>query len=101
MNRKQLKVEMDKLGIKVKSMQEIEAELQQQIDNVPVDVCQQILDLMHSGKSVGDVCKITKLETFIVAGVIVKNIGHLSYLKQKVVDDDIANHENRCSMYNR
>jgi hypothetical protein len=101
MNEKRLKAKMKAMGFDMKTIEEIKAELQKKIDDVPVEVCQQILDLMHSGKSVGEVCKIVNLETFIVGGVIVKNIGTVAYLKIKVIDNAVVDHENRCSMYNR
>ncbi len=101
MNEKRLKAKMAQMGFNMKTTEEIKAELQKQIDDVPIEICQQILDLMHEGKSVGDVCKIVKLETFVVAGVIVKHIGNIAYLKTKVMDNTIEDHENRCSMYNR
>lgn len=101
MNEKRLKTKMAAMGFNMKTTEEIKAELQKKIDDVPTDVQQQILDLMHSGKSVGEVCKIVNLETFIVGGVIVKNIGNIAYLKIKVIDDSVVEHENRCSMYNR
>ena len=101
MNEKRLKAKMALMGFNMKTTEEIKAELQKKIDDVPTDLQQRILDLMHEGKTIGEVCKEVNLETFIVSGVIVKNIGTVAYLKKKVIDDDIEDHENRCSMYGR
>jgi uncharacterized protein YfbU (UPF0304 family) len=101
MNEKRLKAKMAEMGFNMKTTAEIKEELQKQIDDVPLEVCQEILDLMHSGKTVGEVCKEVKLDTFTVSGVIVKYIGTVSYLKTKAIDNSIEDHENRCSMYNR
>ena len=101
MSEKRLKAKMLKMGFNMKTTEEIKTDLQKQIDNVPLEICQQILDLIHSGKTVGEVCNIVKLDTFTVSGIIVKYIGTISYLKTSAVDNSIENHENRCSMYNR
>ncbi len=101
MNEKRLKAKMVAMGFNMKTTAEIKEELQKQIDDVPIEVCQQILDLIHLGKTVGEVCKEVKLDTFTVSGVIVKYIGTVSYLKTKAIDDSVADHESRCSMYNR
>lgn len=45
---------------------------------------QEVLDLMHQGKTVGDVCKMLKLDTMIVAEIISQNIGTISYLKREI-----------------
>ena len=82
MNEKRLKAKMTKMGFNMKTTAEIKAELQKRIDDVDLDICQQILDLMHSGKTVGEVCKEVKLDTFTVSGVIVKYIGTVSYLNK-------------------
>jgi len=44
---------------------------------------QKILDLMHHGKSVGDVGKILKLDIMIVAEIIIENIENISFLRRE------------------
>lgn len=55
-----------------------------EIANIPKETKQKVLDLIHEGKTVGDVCKILNLETMIVAEIIIQNIGTVSYLKTEV-----------------
>ena len=54
---------------------------EKKIDKLPKETKQKVLDLMHEGKSVGDVGKILNLDTMIVAEIIIQNIGTVSYLK--------------------
>ena len=48
---------------------------------------QEVLDLMHQGKSVGDVGKMLKLDTMIVAQIISDNISTISYLKREIEEE--------------
>ena len=57
---------------------------EREIEKIPKEDKQKILDLMHKGKSVGEVCKIMKLETMIVAEIISQNLGTISYLKREI-----------------
>lgn len=55
-----------------------------EISKLSKETKQEVLDLMHQGKTVGDVCKILKLDTMIVATIISQNIGTISYLKREI-----------------
>jgi hypothetical protein len=57
---------------------------ERRVDNAHKVHGQTILDLMHSGLSVGEVCEKLNLETGTVAGVIVKNIGTIQFLRREV-----------------
>lgn len=59
--------------------------LEREIEKLPKETKQEVLDLMHQGKSVGDVCKMLKLDTMIVAEIICQNIGTIRYLKREIV----------------
>lgn len=55
-----------------------------EIAKLPKETKQKVLDLMHEGKTVGDVGKILNLDTMIVAHIIIQNTGTVSYLKTEV-----------------
>lgn len=54
---------------------------------VPLETKQKILDLLHEGKNVGQVCEAVKLELLIVGQIILTNIEHLGYdrLREKAL----------------
>jgi len=48
------------------------------------DIKQKIIDLIHEGKSIGDVKEILKIEeTGIIAEIILGNVGNIQYLKKE------------------
>lgn len=66
-----------KLGLSFKE------KLDMQIAEISLETKQKILDLMHEGKTLGEVCKITGLETIIVGNIIVKNINDVKFLRKE------------------
>lgn len=55
-----------------------------EMDKLPREIKQKVLDLMHEGKTVGEVKKILELDTMIVAEIISNNLGTISYLKKEI-----------------
>lgn len=53
-------------------------------DKLSKETKQKILDLIHQGKTVGEVKNLLDLDTMIVAEVICQNIGHIAYLKKEI-----------------
>jgi hypothetical protein len=56
--------------------------LKRKVKELPRTTKQQILDLVHSGKTVGEVCNTTNLELLVVSGVIHENIERISVLRK-------------------
>ena len=57
---------------------------EREIAKLSIETKQRILDLMHGGKTVGDVSQMLKLDSMIVAEIICQNIGTIRYLKKEV-----------------
>ena len=55
-----------------------------EIAKLSVETKQEILDLMHQGKTVGDVSQMLKLDSMIVAEIICQNISTIRYLKREI-----------------
>lgn len=51
---------------------------------MPKETKQKVLDLMHEGKTVGDVGKILNLETMMVGEIILENTKTYSFLRTEV-----------------
>jgi len=59
--------------------------LDKKVGEVSLEIKQQILDLLHQGKTVGEVCKAVNLELLVVGEIIVRNIGEVHYLRKKAI----------------
>lgn len=57
--------------------------LKRKVKELPRTTKQQILDLVHAGKSVGEVCQATNLELLVVSGVIHENIERVVVLRKQ------------------
>lgn len=57
--------------------------LEKQVDEMSLEVKQKVLDLLHAGKTIGQTCEETKLETVVVGEIIMRNIGAIDYLRKE------------------
>lgn len=57
--------------------------LKDQADAVPIETRQQILDLMHEGKSLGEVKAIVGLKTVVIGEIIVRNMDNVNFLRRE------------------
>ena len=65
-------------------MSDWKKEYDKNLKEIPKETKQKILDLLWSGKSVGEICELVNLNTLYVSGVIVENIDSVSYLRKDV-----------------
>jgi len=56
-----------------------------QVDAIPIETKQKLIDCLHSGKTIGEAMQATGIEETVVAGeIIMRSIGTFSYLKREV-----------------
>lgn len=64
--------------------------LDDEVDAIPLEIKQRILDALHNGKNVGEATELsglpdTERRTLLVGEIIVRNIGSVQYLKKEAV----------------
>ena len=63
---------------------DFERKLNRDIAAVPKEIKQKVLDLIWSGKNIGEIKKIVNLDTLVVGGIITENIESAYYLRKEV-----------------
>lgn len=57
--------------------------LEKQVDEISIETKQKVLDILHEGKTIGEACKATGLETVVVGEIIMRNIKEYRYLSRE------------------
>lgn len=57
--------------------------LKKEVDAIDISIKQKVIDLMNEGKTIGDACKKTGLETIVVCEIINRNLDEYKFLRKE------------------